>query len=298
MRKCILSLIFFMHISLFSKGVHTSFQVDFAQFQAGKDWEYLELYYSIPRDRLNYQQNNNNFDAEYIFHVHIIQNDSVITHQTWKRFDRVARLSKIKEGQFVYDLAAFFLKPGNFTVVSVVIDQNQDTLAAHTDTIQMRQMDKSQLTMSDIELAVEIKPDTTKHIFSKNNFSVIPNASGLYGLELSDVYFYCEIYQLSPLEQGRDSTYSVTTGVFNQNQMLVKTLPKRIRPRISQAVVEYGQIDISDLPTGKYELKIIVKDHGRQTEKSRKKMFTVYNNKRLSQSRIIYEGDLIRIQAK
>ncbi len=297
MRKCIIFFLLFMHISLFSMGGHTSFQVDFAQFQAGKDWEYLELYYSIPRDQLNYQQDDNSFDAEYTYHVHVIQNDSVVTHQTWKRFDRVARLSEIKQGQFVYDQTAFFLKPGNFTVMSVIIDQNQDTLAAHMDTIHVRQMDKSQLNISDIELAVEIKPDTMKHIFSKNNFSVIPNAGGLYGLELPDVYYYCEIYQLSSLDQGNDSTYSVTAGVFNKYQMLVKTLPKRVRPRISLAVVEYGQIDISDLPTGRYQLKIIVKDHGIQKEISRTKMFTVYN-KAATQSRVIYEGHLIRIRAQ
>lgn len=289
--------VFFTCLSAKSELVKPGIQVDFAQFQAGKDWEYIEVYYSLQRNHLGHTPNGSHYEAIYIFHVQISKDDSIVTEQSWQRLDRVESMNEIKEGQFVYDQVSFFLRPGAFDVKTLLTTPQKDTLFLHKQSVNIKKISKENLAISDIELAVEIKPDTTKHIFNKNNFTVLPNAGGVYGPELPKVLYYSEIYQLSPLSENTDSTYSVTLGVFNEKNILVKTQPKKIRIRASHSLVEYGALNIMELPTGSYNLKIMVKDEASQSEVFKIKKFQVFNPL-FSKTRVMHEGNIIRIKTK
>ncbi len=278
---CLISIVMIvLHISfLFAQKQNfdkVPFYTDHALFRASQEWSFLEVYLSIPRGELNYQRDKDAYIANFRTQVELISNDSLASQYTRDFIDRIDSLGTIKEGQSIYDLASFYLKEGEYQIRSGVFDPYHKTENWELQSLRIAPFSKDSLTMSDIQLAVKITTDTVRSKFIKNGYRITPNPRHLYGIELPVLYYYTEIYNLSPLSYHTDSTYKVIVTVLDMDKKLVKELSAKTRIRGGSSLVDVDKCYIADLLSGYYQLQIEVTDNGTGEQVTRVIPFCIY----------------------
>jgi len=271
------------------------FYVDHALFRASQGWSFLEVYLSVPRAELVYQKDKDVYIANFRTRVDVISNDSLASQYTRDFVDRIDSLSTLQEGQSIYDLASFYLKEGEYQIRSGVLDPYHKSENWELQNLRVTPFSKDSLTMSDIQLAMKITADTVRSKFLKNGYRIIPNPRHLYGIELPVLYYYTEIYNLSPFSHHTDSTYKVVVTVLDADQNLVKELSAKTRIRGGASLVEVDKCYIADLLSGYYQLQIEVTDHGTGDGVTRVVPFYIYKGmdfiKRSDQGPILSSPD-------
>lgn len=109
--------------------------------------------------------------------------------------------------------------------------------------------------LSDINLASEITVDTTGEQMRKGNLRVIPRPSRVFDSRFRHLFFYYEIYDVTPGQDTLTAVYTVTGG---QGDTLRKVTRKIEKAFASQAV-NCG-IDIQNIPAGEYRLNVALVD--------------------------------------
>ena len=130
------------------------------------------------------------------------------------------------------------------------------------------------LQISDLQLAWQIDKDHEKTVFSKGDLRVIPMPTRSYGTGKS-VFVYYEIYNLTRDEFGQTNyrvSYTVTSHDTPGAAGIISSLMRwREGKREELSVtydqqgaaaeeVEYVELELENQPTGKYLLKVMVRD--------------------------------------
>jgi len=257
-------------------GGQIPFDIDIATFRAQKDWSYLEVYLSVPRNKLSHDESDGMFVASYEIEVNIYLNDSLVTQKQWRNVDRAASLDQITGSQYLYGQAAFYLKEGRYKLRTRVTDVNKDIGGWSEWDFSVNSFSGTDLDLSDIELSMELTPDTVKTVFYKNGYRVIPNPKAVFGIEVPLMYYYSEIYNLSPYSENTDSTYTVNISIQNSDGEVIKQLPSRVKKRAGQSLVNIGAVNVATLQSGAYRLSMEVIDGAAADTVNREKNFFVY----------------------
>jgi len=252
------------------------YDVDYSRFKASDGWVYVEIYFSIPRNILEHKEERNGYSAEYEIQVKISNEDSIVSSKSWKRTDTVDSLSMITRGQRLYDIYSVYLKAGNYNLRVNVKDIYQNISRWYDNSITIVQFPDTKLSVSDVELAINLVPSNEKNSFTKNGYKIIPNPAAVYDTKWSKIYYYCEIYNLSPRLPQHDSTYSVHLLLKDQQGSFIKDIRKKTHIRKAKALVDVGHFDVSNLLSGGYQLHLIVKDHGTNDSIAIQKNFIFY----------------------
>jgi len=265
------------------RGGTIFYEIDIARFRTAEDWTYLEIYFSIPRDglshdALSHQKADDGYKASFEMGISLFSGDSLISEKTVQNIDPVASLDEIKQGQRLFNAFSLYLKKGTYKLRTHVTDLLKMQGGWHEMDIEITPFSSTNLDMSDIELSTNISRDTTKTIFTKNGYRVIPNPGSLFGLEVPILFYYCEIYNLSQLETDKDSSYTVQSVIKDIDGNLVKELDQKIKMRMGTDVVEIGKTNVAGLASGNYRLQITVTDGSTGKSISRDKDFVVYRH--------------------
>ncbi|MCD6118205.1 GWxTD domain-containing protein [bacterium] len=255
---------------------------DYAQFKASKGYSYVEIYFSIPRNKLGHVFNGKQYSAELEIEVQIFLKDSLLIKKKWRNQESVSSLDEIHEGQTYNTQTAFYLKQGAYVVKNSVTFFSSGTTMNSELNLAIRPIPKDSLALSDIELATQIKSNVKKGLFVKNGYRIIPNPRNMYGYTLPKLFYYCEIYNLSDLTDQEDSSYYVNVSLINENNFSVVKLPSKRKFRQGNSVVETGLVDVSKIQSGAYTINIDVTDGKTALKAFQKKTFFVYQPLNLS----------------
>jgi len=272
--------------------------VDYARFQASKGYSFVEVYYGIMRSELKYEKQNDQYAAHFKIDVKILNDDSVLTSKSWRVQDQIDSLGILRQGHMLTELYGVFLQPGVYHFQTVVTDLAAKHHSSKSFVVDVFPQQKEKIQLSDIQLATHIFEDSLKNRFVKNGLCVYPNPRVLYGKSLPVLYYYMEIYHLSPLRSGVDSTYEVHVALNDGDGNLIKNLKSKVKTRRSASVVDYGQFYIGNLITGVYELRMRVIDRGLQTEDTVQKSFWYYKSQSAARSDIKTESKITAMESE
>ncbi len=258
------------------RGGEIQFDADIARFRANNDLTYLELYISVPRNGISHQMVGDQYVANIEMGVNIFYGDSLLVESAKQMVDRVNSLDEIDPQQLLFNIFVFSFQKGDFKIRTRVTDQNKNVGGWHEQSVSVSSFPDSSLSMSDVQISTLIVSDQANHPLVKNGYRIIPYPLRLYGVELPLLYFYSEIYHLSPIVAGEDSNYSLVLSVLDANGNLVKENTPVVKKRKATSAVYVGQIQVSDLYSGVYNLKLDVTDTGTGESVSRTKSFSVY----------------------
>lgn len=266
-------------VELLGQGMYggdIQFDIDLARFRASDDWSYLEIYFSIPRKEFEHRKVENHYQATFEMGVNLFIEDSLVAEKIWKGIDRIDSLSALKSWQRVNTQSSFFLNEGRFKLRARVTDLSQKKGGWYEQNLEIVPFSRTVLDISDIQLATQIVPDTSRGRLVKNGYRIVSNPTGMYGLELPLLYYYCEIYNLSSRVEGDDSTYSVRRTVLDVQGNVVKEILPKVRVRQAASVVDVEMINVITLLSGHYRLCVEVMDKGTGETVSKEKSFFVY----------------------
>jgi len=254
------------------------FAVDYARFRINAMTAYVELYVGVPRAQLQFVQDENGLLASFESRVAIARGDSQLVTHAWAAHSPARDTSEIRPQQVLYTQANFQLPVGEYQFSVQVVDLHGGHSDIKTFPITIEKFDMENVALSDIEISARMVKDTTRSIFYKNHYTIIPNPGATYGEGLPMLYTYAELYNLT---FPGDSAYSVAYRILDGQGREVKTLPSKRRPVQGRQLVEVGALNVVSLPVGTFFLELRVFDHATQKEALRRRKFFIYREEEL-----------------
>jgi GWxTD domain-containing protein len=132
--------------------------------------------------------------------------------------------------------------------------------------------------ISNLTLASFIEPSEDRDSpFFKNGLMVLPNADQVFGMGLSRLYYYGEVYNVDAV-LGEEEDYTLLAFVSDAYapQPLLN-FERRIEREVRSPDVVDGSFELSELPSGSYFLRLVVLDGANESVAEQVRKFFVYN---------------------
>jgi GWxTD domain-containing protein len=266
---------FFLSTNLYSNSIF--FDVDFAVFRGEDNKNILELYYSVNQKFLEYKSTGSEFEASAKIDIFIYDKGKADTifSKTYKVPSIVRDTSAEVFSQKLVGQLNYLLPNGEYKIIFIGSDfNNPGKIDRQEKEISIR--DYNGTNISDIMLSTFInKSNDPNSIFYKNTLEVIPNPSSLFGMNLEELYYYYELYGLDAADITDDYKirYSITR---NENNNTIFRQEKK-KKKTSEAIVDYGKLDVSQLLRGTYTFKIEIVNSDDNIKTAKTKQFYIYS---------------------
>lgn len=249
--------------------------IDYARFYGDSSQVFLEMYYSFSEGMLTYHLDSEQYGGKIIFEWTIKDDTRIVANKTWTVPYALKSADQLPTAQSLVGMQAIGLPQGDYTLSlnsHDALDPTRKDSIAIPFSISMFPMDREFL--SDIEFCTSIQASTNEQsLFYKNTLEVIPNPSRMYGTGLPDLYYYAIAYNL--LLKKEEPNIIVRTTVIDAvgSEVIIKD---KIKPRMYNASVEVGTVNLSSLKTGTYQFRISLLDTSKKIIAESVKKFYVY----------------------
>lgn len=255
------------------------FNFDYAVFQDENGKSILEIYYSIDQNSLMYIKSNDNFEAAAIIDLTIedITLNKILFSNIYKTPSVVSDTSDKKLNQKIVGQINYSLSSGNYRMKIVGTDFNDSVKKdIYEKDILIENKEPGKIRISDIELSTSIKKaQNDKSIFYKNTLEVVPNPSCLFGMNLNELFYYFEIYELTSGNISDEFYINYKVSNLNNEQIISHT--KKVK-RVGESKADYGKILIDSLKRGSYIFQVAVTDSSRNVNIVKEKKFFIFSN--------------------
>jgi GWxTD domain-containing protein len=267
----------------FSKGFSDDkifFNFDYSVFRGEEGKSILEVYYSVNQQSLSYLQSGDGFEAAAVIDIVIsdASNGGIIHSNVYKSPLIVTDTTRVANNKKLIGQLNYLLDNGRYKILIRGIDFNDTTRIDVVEQEVLVNIDvtNTKVEFSDIELSTSIsKSKNLESPFYKNTLEIIPNPSGLFGMNLSELNYYVEIYGLTPENISED--YIISHSVKDLNDSKVISFSKKMKRKIASKA-DYGTIKIDSLISGSYVLSIRLEDSSKGISVSKEKKFYIFNN--------------------
>jgi len=254
-----------------------------AQFRYDSKKTYVELYTSVNPALLVYFRSNTGVSQKSSFIANVLVRyniRNIVTDSSVVFADTIPVVTtdtaSIKGSSNLVTINRMLFLPGKYNVMVYAEDANNKAVSDTASyELNVRSFNSEYLSLSDIELCSEITPAASEaDPYFKNTLHVVPNPQGLYGIGLPNISYYLEIYGLN---NDSDRThYNIIWDLTDSYGNKVKA-GKADRIGSASNVVQVGEANISNIPTGKYDFSVTVSDlKGNRTATVARNIF-IYN---------------------
>ena len=222
--------------------------VDNKQFYAPEIGNYVEFHLQFTGYSINYKGKDGGLIGELGVAMKIVGQDSTVLKETAYRLETPFMKDSLVDD--FYELRRFQLDPGTYEFQLQLMDLN----SAH-DPIQFSQMLvvtelSDAISISDIEVAeYAAKGDGTSPFF-KSGYDLIPRLVTFYPEQLNSIPVYFEAYNTDQLPDSVFAIRQIVTDAMTGEE--IPSLRKTTRHVSNSVVPVLRQIDISEVPSGKY----------------------------------------------
>ncbi len=244
-------------------------------FYAPEKGSYLETYLKVMGNSVVWKQTKDN---EYQASINI----SITLRQggTTKFKDNYNLLSPISnDTTIVYDFIdqqRILLPDGDYEYSLTIADAGRP-LQAHEKPFQTTgklsiYTDTTGIHLSDIELLSAFKKSTETNPLTRNGYDLTPLVDNYFGKSENALRFYVEIYNTDKILGDND--YLVTTQILEERSQKVFdkcSAFQKQHAKNSNAVL--SELNITELPSGNYQLLVSVKNRSNETLAAKKLFF-------------------------
>lgn len=275
-------LLLFISVLLYTQGFcndNIVFNYDYSVFRGENGKSILEIYYSVSQQSLLYIKTENTYEAAALVRITItdIPGNNIIFSNIYKSPSIVNDTTKSKISQKLIGQVNYILDDGNYRLSILGSDFNDSTkLDLFEQDLKIVSSKAGEISISEIELSTSIKKSENQESpFYKNTLEVIPNPSGLYGMNLNELYYYYEIYGL--MESNISEEYNVNYSVYDLNNINLISTDKKFR-RKTESKADFGKFIIDSLERGSYFFRVTVTDTLKKVNFSAEKKFYIFKN--------------------
>jgi GWxTD domain-containing protein len=280
MKKFVFTFFAVLLISTFVSAQNKSelnFEFDYARFNYDSTSVYIEFYYELNSKDMQVTQTDKGGLIEAVVHLELknIATEEYAINKEWKIQGIVNNENKASES--VNDVIGFVVPEGKYSLVVTVKDvKNPELKKIINENVIIQPIKKNKFSLSDIELARQIKTDAVdqKSLFYKNSLEVIPNPTMVYSNLSPAMFFYMELYNLKLPDENAGFTFQ--KSLFNSSGKSLYKSTKTIKQQ-KEAVVEYGVVNLSKYPTDSYYFEVSLVDPVTKEAFVSTKRFYLYN---------------------
>jgi GWxTD domain-containing protein len=134
---------------------------------------------------------------------------------------------------------------------------------------------------SDVELVAQMSPTTKPNNLSKSGYDLVPLTTDLFEEDRDELIFYCELYNTDRM-MGNDA-FVINAFVENADDSRpISDLGKFFKHQQAEVIPVLHRFQISDLPSGNYNLVVEARDHRNELIDSRRLAFYRINPVRVA----------------
>ncbi len=250
--------------------VFATISIDAAAFLGDEGQASLEIYYTIPRNELNWQKENDSFIAEIPIITHIAFRGNIIFADTSRIYDKCKNPQLLEAGQSLPHQMNLSIPPGIYTATVTLPMLKQ---SASTEII-IPSFAGDELQLSNIQCISDLAEPSPGSIFNKyGQYAVIPYPQRLYSLDYPVLNFLFEIYNMS-YQAENPGNFQIEARILDLNNKTVMDLGTESYTVTRKNFPSIHSYDISALSGGTMNLVLIVSDlkTGKKAE-TRKKIY-------------------------
>jgi GWxTD domain-containing protein len=231
------------------------------QYQPDATKSYVEIYYALERSQLDFFPQEGDYLATVLSLGLLIQDlkGDTVEFRRWEVASTVKSLEEKRRSYMIIDALGTVLSPGDYFLKLTVEDLNSKRRGMSEIELEVPDFFEKDLTLSQIELAYSMEPETLATKFTKGARKVMPNPSGLFTQKGQMLYFYAEAYNLVFRDTLEDE-YSLSFEVLDKNDEKFKNFGTQTLKKPGGSAIIMSGINITTLPKGDFKLRITVAD--------------------------------------
>ncbi len=254
-----------------SEKLQVSFH--YAAFNSPNDGPYIETYMTVLGQSSTFTKNDNNKFQSSIEITMIFKQESKVINFT--KFNLLSpELSDTTEAKpnFI-DQQRISLPNGIYNFELIIKDKNSDAKEFSFNDIITINFNDTEICFSGVQFIDKFSETKTENILSKNGYDFVPYVSNFFPDNMNELIFYTEIYNISTILKDEKD---ILVQYFIENFSNGKTIDQYSKYKKQTAKdinVVFAQLNISDLPSGNYNLNIEIKNKENVLLKSQKVFF-------------------------
>lgn len=254
------------------------FNYDYSVFREESSNVFVEFYYAFDPHQLTFLKTGAGFEASGRIELQIVRkSDSKLITKDFKVPLVLTDTSGTNRDVKLTGQINMIFESGVYDMKLKASDFNDPKRVSESEeTMNLAAYPSDRVSISSIQLSTGIvKSSDVNSIFYKNTLEVTPNPAALFGNNISKVHYYAEIYGINKNELGEK--YSVFVNIEDNLGKEMKGSGKSFDVK-TDTKVEFGSIDIGELPSNKYTLLIKILDSKEKEITRVTKFFYVYNS--------------------
>ncbi len=229
---------------------------NYAVFSAPEKGTYIETYLTVPGSSCYFKKNKNRFQATVRVEISFSQNGKTIQGNIYNL--NSAEIVDTSKKPVFTGVQRYSLKPGKYEMNIRIKDVNMpksEELNA-TQTIEIVEPPAAEMSFSDVELVEAFVKTDVPNDLSKSGYDISPYVMRYYPESASKLIFYTESYN-SLQKLGADGRFLFAYYVEGaETKEKIESLYAISKQKPAQVNPLLGQFDISELPTGEYNLVV------------------------------------------
>ncbi len=244
---------------------------DYLTFRAGDSENTLvEIYGQFPTRYFKFVESVDGYIAHYELSTRLLNQENELiewAHQV--DTVRVGCKDEILKLTSQLTRISFVVPPGKYRTELFLIDLETHAPLTFVMDIVAPDYGFSGLKVSDLQLSAYITSTEDRSVLVKNNWSIMPNVSRLFGMGFKTLFIYTELYNLS-YELAEANQEFIATFIIRDPKGKAVLSVKLNREIPGETFVLVAKIPVQELKSGEYELTLNVKEvaSGQVVEKS------------------------------
>ena len=250
-----------------------------ATFSIPGESPFLETYIEIIGKSLKYKASGENKFQGNVQITLVIKQDSVV--KDYRKYE--LKSSEISDTTNItlnfIDQQRFLLENGNYNIELSIVDLNHPNPKPAIITYPVIvAFPDDKISVSSIQLVKELSKSSETTALSKSGYDIIPYVDNFYGPAMNKLTFYTEIYN-PQANANAEERYLISSFIesFESRQML-NNYVKIKRENAKPVSVVLNEFDITDLPSGNYNLVVSVRDKNNTMIAQQASFFQKLNN--------------------
>ena len=184
-----------------------------------------------------------------------------------KKYDLTSpTVASLDELDFSFiDVQRFSLQNGVYELEVTLRDKGSDAASATVVEKVMVNYDREHPVLSSVQPMAEVKPTHGEgNILSRNGYDMEPYVSDYYPEQVDELNYYYEVYNIDK-EIGRKPFLAMAYVERQETGARFEEMQTVSRKNSAAKVPVYGSIDISNLPSGNYNLVVELRNRDNET---------------------------------
>lgn len=249
--------------------------MSYSTFYSPTDGPYIETYLTVLAKTVEFVKNDNGKFQATVEIIMVFKKDGNI--QDFKKTNLMSpEVEDTSKTDFTFiDQQRFLLPNGNYSVEIQISDKNLKDITPYKATESLLvSFPADSVSVSGIQLVESYKTATAPSILTKNGYDLVPFSINYYPQSIKKLTFYSEIYNTDKVFTGSNTKFVVNYYVesFETNKYLSSFYAFK-KETSKSVVVVFNEFDISELPSGNYNLVIEIKDKDNKSVANNKLFF-------------------------